>query len=42
MLEANLKAERELEKYRVIQDENYISDFDKEIKRIMGKNDLDK
>ena len=36
-LEAKLKAEQEYEKYRVIQDENYISDFDKEIKRITGK-----
>ncbi len=36
-LEAKLKAEEEYEVYRVIQDENYISDFDKEIKRIIGK-----
>ncbi|HBE02899.1 MAG TPA: cell filamentation protein Fic [Spirochaetia bacterium] len=36
-LKAKLKAEQEYEKYRVIQDENYISDFDKEIKRIIGK-----
>nr|MBC8362768.1 virulence RhuM family protein [Candidatus Desulfatibia profunda] len=36
-LEAKLKAEREYETYRVIQDKNYISDFDKEIKRIEGK-----
>jgi hypothetical protein len=35
-LEAKLKAETEFEKYRVIQDKNYISDFDKEIKRIEG------
>ena len=33
-LEAKLKAEGEYEKYRVIQDRKYISDFDKEIKRI--------
>jgi hypothetical protein len=36
-LKAKLKAEQEYEKYRVIQDKNYISDFDKEIKRIKGK-----
>jgi len=36
-LEAKLKAEQEYESYRKIQDENYISDFDKEIKRIQGK-----
>ncbi|HAJ79945.1 MAG TPA: cell filamentation protein Fic [Fibrobacteres bacterium] len=36
-LEAQLKAGKEFEKYRVIQDRNYISDFDKEIKRITGK-----
>jgi len=36
-LEAKLKAEQEYESYRKIQDENYISDFDKEIKRIEGK-----
>ncbi|HNW81571.1 MAG TPA: virulence RhuM family protein [bacterium] len=35
-LEAKLKAESEYEEYRVTQDENYISDFDKEIKRIEG------
>lgn len=33
MLEAKLKAEAEFEKYRVIQDKNYESDFDKEIKK---------
>ncbi len=31
-LEARLKAEQEYETYRKIQDENYISDFDREIK----------
>jgi len=36
MLEAKLKAEKEFEQFRIKQDENYISDFDKEIKRIMG------
>jgi len=35
-LEAKLKAEQEFDKYRVIQDRNFISDFDKEIKRIKG------
>lgn len=33
-LEARLKAEQEYDKYRKIQDKNYISDFDKEIKRL--------
>ena len=33
MLEAKLKAEYEYEKFRVYQDENYISDFDKELNR---------
>ncbi len=36
-LEAKLKAEAEYDKYRVIQDRNYSSDFDKEIKRLKGK-----
>jgi len=36
-LQAKLKAEAEYEKYRVIQDKNYISDFDEEIKRLKGK-----
>ena len=36
-LEAKLKAEQEYEVYRRIQDETYISDFDKEIKRIESK-----
>ncbi len=36
-LEARLKAEREYEEYRKFQDRNYISDFDREIKRISGK-----
>ena len=34
MLEAKLKAETEYEKFRVIQDKNYESDFDKEIKKL--------
>jgi hypothetical protein len=36
-LEAKIKAEQEYQIYRVTQDKNYISDFDKEIKRITGK-----
>jgi hypothetical protein len=32
--EAKLKAEQEYEVYRIAQDKNYISDFDREIKRI--------
>ncbi|MGE0089571.1 MAG: virulence RhuM family protein [Bacteroidales bacterium] len=36
-LEAKLKAEQEFDKYRLIQDKNYESDFDKEIKRLKGK-----
>ena len=39
-LEAKLKAEQEYDEYRVTQDENYISDFDKEVWRIReGKDD---
>ncbi|MCK4628196.1 MAG: virulence RhuM family protein, partial [Sedimentisphaerales bacterium] len=38
-LEAKLKAKQEYETYRVVQDKNYVSDFDKEIKRITGKKD---
>ena len=34
MLEAKLKAESEYEKFRVIQDQNFESDFDREIKKI--------
>ena len=33
MLEAKLKAESEYEKFRIVQDKNYISDFDREIIR---------
>jgi len=36
-LEAKIKAESEYDKFRVIQDKNYVSDFDKEIKRIEGR-----
>jgi len=35
MLEAKLKAESEYEKFRVIQDKNYISDFDKAVKKYL-------
>ncbi|MEA3444784.1 MAG: virulence RhuM family protein [Bacteroidota bacterium] len=38
-LEAKLKAEQEFEEYRVKQDNNFISDFDRDIKRITGKED---
>jgi hypothetical protein len=39
-LDAKLKAEQEFEEYRIKQDNNFISDFDREIKRITGnKND---
>lgn len=38
-LEAKLKAEQEYEVYRIQQDKDYLSDFDKEIKRITGKKD---
>ena len=38
-LEARLKAEQEYEGYRIGQDKDYLSDFDKEIKRITGKKD---
>jgi len=37
MLEAKIKAESEYDKFRVIQDHNYISDFDKKIKEITNK-----
>ena len=39
MLEAKLKAENEFEKYRPIQDRLFESDFDKEIKKLIGKKD---
>jgi hypothetical protein len=35
-LTAKLKAEQEFDKYRKIQDKNYQSDFDKEIRRLKG------
>ncbi len=36
-MEARLKAEEEYDVYRKRQDAEYISDFDREIKRIEGK-----
>ena len=38
-LEAKLKAECEYEKFRVIQDQNYISDFDYEVKKLLQSKD---
>lgn len=37
MLEAKLKAETEYEKFRVIQDQEYISDFDTHIQKFLNK-----
>ena len=34
MFEAKLKAEAEFDKFRVIQDQNYESDFDKMVKNL--------
>lgn len=31
-------AEKELEKFRVYQDQNYVSDFEKEVKKLKGSN----
>ncbi len=36
-LEAKLKAEAEYDKYRIVQDKNYISDFDREILKLKEK-----
>ena len=36
-LEAKLKAEQEYDKFRKIQDKNYTSDFDQEVKRLKGE-----
>ena len=36
-LEAKIKAEQEYEEYRKIQDRDFLSDFDKEVKRISGR-----
>lgn len=38
-LEAKLKAESEYEQFRVRQDRDYVSDFDKEVARLTGKDD---
>ena len=38
-LEAKLKAEGEYDKFRVRQDQDYVSDFDKEVARLTGKKD---
>ncbi len=35
MLEAKIKAEKEYDKFRIIQDKNYISDFDREVKKLL-------
>lgn len=40
-LKAKLKADREFGKYRKIQDKNYVSDFDREVKRLTGKKKRD-
>jgi len=39
-LEAKLKSGQVFEEYRVIQDKNYISDFDKEIRQITEKKNV--
>lgn len=36
-LEAKIKAEGEYEVFRKIQDQQYVSDFDKEVKRLKGE-----
>ena len=36
-LKAKLKAEQEYEVYRKVQDKNYVSDFDREIKKLTAK-----
>jgi len=38
MLEAKIKAESEYDKFRVIQDKQYVSDFDKEISKLLKNN----
>lgn len=42
MLQAKLKAESEYEKYRVVQDENYVSDFDIELNKLAKNEKLNK
>lgn len=39
MLEAKLKAESEYDKFRVIQDQNYVSDFDAALKKLIDDKD---
>ncbi|MBU0712631.1 hypothetical protein KJ762_14840 [bacterium] len=41
-VEAQLKAEQEYQSYRQRQDREYISDFDREIKRIQGTHKQEK
>ncbi len=36
MLEAKIKAEAEYDKFRIVQDKEYISDFDKEVKKLLS------
>ena len=38
-LKAKLKAEQEFDSFRKIQDRDFVSDFDREVKRIIGKSD---
>jgi hypothetical protein len=38
---AKAHAESEFEKYRIIQDQNYVSDFDKEMLKLIDKNSSD-
>lgn len=38
LLEAKLKAEAEYDKFRIIQDRDYVSDFDNEVKKILKNN----
>ncbi|MDY0017275.1 MAG: virulence RhuM family protein [Candidatus Delongbacteria bacterium] len=40
-LEAKIKAESEYDKFRVVQDRNYVSDFDLEVKRLLGNEKKD-
>lgn len=40
-LKAKLKAEQEFDSFRKIQDREFVSDFDREVKRIIGKSDDD-
>lgn len=37
LLDAKIKAENEYDKFRIVQDENYMSDFDREMKRLEQK-----